>query len=212
MKKGLLILLASATLLRVSAQIPYELNWTREAILMGASGILMVNMALTDPDKTTMTEEEINGLDPEDVISFDRGATDNWSEEAALASDVGMIAPSVASLALPLAMPAISPSESYWKDATILGVIWLEANLLNLGGTMLVKTTTRRVRPYMYNEEVPLDEKLDADARQSFFSGHTSISAVNSFYLAKVFADYYPDSPWKPLTWGLLPLFRPSPD
>jgi membrane-associated phospholipid phosphatase len=68
---------------------------------------------------------------------------------------------------------------------------------------MLVKTSTLRVRPYVYNDEVPLDKKLDDEARQSFFSGHTSISAVNSFFLAKVFADYYPGSPWRPLTWGV---------
>jgi membrane-associated phospholipid phosphatase len=25
---------------------------------------------------------------------------------------------------------------------------------------------------------------------------------VNSFFVAKVFADYYPESPWKPLMWA----------
>ena len=49
---------------------------------------------------------------------------------------------------------------------------------------------------------------MDYDARKSFFSGHTSMTAANSFYAAKVYADMYPDSKWKPWVWtaaALLP-------
>jgi hypothetical protein len=125
MKKGFLIIVAVTLLAKSFGQIPYELNWTKESILLGASGLLMVNMALADPEKTTMTVEEIAALDPGDVNPFDRGATNNWSEGAVLASDVGLIAPSVAAVALPLYMPAVNRSDQYVKDVFTLGVIWL---------------------------------------------------------------------------------------
>ena len=49
-----------------------------------------------------------------------------------------------------------------------------------------------------------MEEKLeDEDLKKAFFSGHTSISAVNSFFLAKVYADYFPESKWRALTWSL---------
>ena len=31
---------------------------------------------------------------------------------------------------------------------------------------------------------------------------HTSLSAAGSFFAARVFSDYYPDSKWKPVVWG----------
>lgn len=50
---------------------------------------------------------------------------------------------------------------------------------------------------------IGLNAKLTKSARYSFFSGHTSSAAAMSFFTAKVFSDYFPDSKWKPLVWTM---------
>ena len=82
-----------------------------------------------------------------------------------------------------------------------LAVIGLEANLINYLIGDMTKIAVGRIRPYVYNPDVDLELKLEKKARKSFFSGHTSFSAVNSFFIAKVFSDYYPDSKWKYVVW-----------
>lgn len=204
MKKGFLVFLTLLILLPTNAQGPYRLNWKKEALLFGASGLLISNMIFADPAKTTLTEEEVALLDPADVNAFDRRATQNYSEHAAYLSDFGLYGTAIAASGMPLLLPAISSQkENFGKEFGTLGIIWMETNLLNLGLTELAKTSFKRIRPYAYHPDAPMDEKLDSDVRKSFFSGHTSIAAANTFFMARVYADYYPESRWKPLTWGL---------
>jgi hypothetical protein len=44
--------------------------------------------------------------------------------------------------------------------------------------------------------------KLKRNVRTAFVSGHTSITACNTFFAAQVFSDFYPDSKWKPVIWS----------
>lgn len=205
MRIAALILLLINLCGQLRSQGPYELSWKREVILFGASAPLITLMLLQDPARTSLTAAEIAGLDPMDVNAFDRGATDNWSEQAAHLSDIGLWGPAGLAALSPLAFPALARQEgSYGKQLGTLAVLFLETNLLNLGFTDLVKYSVRRISPYAYNDLVPVGEKVqDPDIRKSYFSGHTSISAANSFFLAKIYADYYPESQWKPLFWGL---------
>ena len=73
--------------------------------------------------------------------------------------------------------------------------------MLNAGVTLLTKYTVRRIRPFNFDPNTSLEKKTSVNAKASFFSGHTSITATNSFFTAKVFSDYYPDSKWKPMVW-----------
>ena len=54
----------------------------------------------------------------------------------------------------------------------------------------------------MLSEKTALESKQTFTAGASFFSGHTSCVASNSFFAARVFSDYYPESKWKPVVWG----------
>ena len=80
-------------------------------------------------------------------------------------------------------------------------LIGLEGAIINLGLTNLTKTLSKRVRPYVYNEQVPLDVKTALNSRYSFFSGHTSMSAYFTFVGAQMYNDLYPNSNKKPLVW-----------
>ena len=71
------------------------------------------------------------------------------------------------------------------------------------GITSITKAGFLRVRPYVYAPDWDPNQPLESGDRASFLSGHTSLSAAGSFFFARVFADYHPDSRLKPYVWGL---------
>lgn len=81
-------------------------------------------------------------------------------------------------------------------------VILAEAGLLQFFLNGAVKNWAHRTRPFVFNPNVPLAEKLKLDARRSFYSGHTGMTATMTFYSAKIWTDFHPDSPRKPLVWA----------
>ena len=54
---------------------------------------------------------------------------------------------------------------------------------------------------FLYNESIPIEERLEADGRNSFLSGHTSMTALSTFMMAKMLVDYHPNTKYKPLIW-----------
>lgn len=81
------------------------------------------------------------------------------------------------------------------------GVLYLETMAIASAGINLSKGLIRRPRPYVYNPSVTDSEKQKRDATNSFFSGHTTISAASTFFAAKVFSDSNSNSKWKPAVW-----------
>ncbi len=61
------------------------------------------------------------------------------------------------------------------------------ANTLTFGTTFLTKVVAQRPRPFTYSPNYKGNPSLDA---VSFFSGHTSMTAVNTFLAATTFAIY----------------------
>ena len=80
-------------------------------------------------------------------------------------------------------------------------LLYGQAFSLNSGVTLMSKSLFRRPRPYSFNSGITAEYKLTREAKTSFISGHTSMTAMNSFFVAKVFSDFYPDSKWKPVVW-----------
>lgn len=164
------------------------------ALAANATGIILLK------NKSVLSLETINRLNRKDVWKPERFATDHWRPNHATASDVLLYTSEV----LPLVLLA---SAKIRKDAPKIGLIYAETLLLNGGLTTLTKEIFKRKRPFNFNTKAPLDEKQKKDARSAFFSGHTSFSAAATFFLAKVYADYYPDSKWKPYVWSGAALF-----
>jgi membrane-associated phospholipid phosphatase len=89
-------------------------------------------------------------------------------------------------------------SDQKWTYA----LMYLETGILTYSITEITKCLVRRIRPYVYNREVPLHDKImSSDPRKSFFSGHTSISFASVVFLARTYAALHPDSRWKPVVW-----------
>lgn len=145
-------------------------------------------------NKRKLTHDEISNLSKININSFDRPAVMHYSVFAARTSDVLMIT----SLAIPFTLLLDKKiRDNSWQTS----VIYFETLAFASVGINLSKGFVRRPRPYVYNSSVPEEEKQKADATNSFFSGHTTISAASTFFAAKVYFDYHPDSKWKPVVW-----------
>jgi len=204
MKRLLLFLLIVLIADLVPGQSPYHLNWKTDGLLMGSS-VAMAGITLAiNSQLNPLTLQEIEELNPHNINRFDRSATKHLSIEADRRSDYGGSIPIAIGAISPFIFPVISKnSESYGNEMLTLLLIWCETNLVAATGTRMVKSWTKRTRPYAYNPDVSTEDKGSIKARKSFMSGHTSTSVANTFFLAKAFSDYFPESKYKPLVWGV---------
>ena len=184
-------------------QDPYQLNMEKELNIMQPSLFFIGSSMIMEYQDKAITITDINHLDKNVINRMDRFVVRFYSKKAATRSDIGMLAPMALGATSLLFYPKRSEESNYFPHLVKLAVLYVESNALNYGGTEFVKHVVKRTRPLAYNNEVELEDKMKKSTRKSFFSGHTSFSATNCFFAAKVFSDYYPESKWKPLVWAL---------
>jgi hypothetical protein len=155
--------------------------------------------------KENLTQQEFEGLDRNKINGFDRWAVDVYSPSAAKTSDAFFYG----SMPLPILLLA---DKQIRRDAGKIGFLYLEAmsitGLLYTGSTYLFD----RYRPATYyrdyskltaEEQAELrDDQLNGGAKNAFFAGHVALVGTSTFFMAKVFSDYHPESRLKGLMWG----------
>jgi membrane-associated phospholipid phosphatase len=152
--------------------------------------------------------DEIRALDPERINAFDRRAIGNWSPTWAHRSDI--FRGSVRGAAL-----LILGGEGLWAltdgrsdDALALGAMLGEMALLSVGTTFLTKVLVGRKRPFLYNEELSVEERYNIastggdEPAMSFISGHSSGVFAAATFASTVFQDIHGSSVWSGLVWG----------
>jgi membrane-associated phospholipid phosphatase len=146
--------------------------------------------------KDPSNEETILALNKSDVNGFDRWAIRPYSKKL---DDISYI-PFYGSMPLPVLFLF---DKRMRKDIAKLSFLYLEAmsvtGLLYTGSTYL----TNRYRPYVYSEETPLDYRTRGGGKNSFYAGHVALVATSTFFMAQVYADYYPESKMKWVFYGL---------
>ena len=180
----------------VFCQSPYQLNWKKEAALTTFGLGTLAGAFLISNGVEPLSLEAIAAADRRDVNSFDRDATDNSSGQAHKASNYFLYS----SQFLPVVFLAGHRSK---KELGQIAVMAFETTTITSGLTMLTKNLVLRSRPYVYNGDVPLSDKTNINARYSFFSGHVALVAGTSFLTARIYADFHPESKWRPAVWGL---------
>lgn len=140
------------------------------------------------------TLEDISLLDPQDILSFERGATNNFSSSAQQISD-GIL---YTGATLPFIMYFSHRCRAQEASVALMGI---ETILITNGLTNIAKASFKRFRPFAYNENVSDELKLESGARLSFFSGHASNTAAMFFFSAKVLTEIHPDMNNKYLIW-----------
>ncbi len=197
LKRALLLSLIFAFIAQVTAQKEdtithpkvYKMNYAWDIPITSVGFISNFLGLYSLRDKPSLTEEEISVLNRNDIWAFDRGATyfEPYEGNAQVISDRTM----QVSIVLPALLMFDPKIRKDWPDLLLL---YLEAhaisaNFYTWGGPRF----TNRIRPYIYNPDVPLYKKLGSGTTDSFFSGHTSTTAVSTFFMAKVFCDYHPE-------------------
>jgi len=155
------------------------------------SGLLLGSMLI---DYKPLSIKDISILNSEIVPKYDSKAIENWSLSSIKKSDILLYS----SIAFP---GFLLIDEKVRRDYYNFSILWAESILLTAGITNIVKVLVKRPRPYLYGDKASIAYKQDEDNRKSFFSGHTSISAVSCFLLASMYDDYNPDGGLSPYLW-----------
>jgi membrane-associated phospholipid phosphatase len=177
------------------SQSPYSLDAGREAAIFGGGLLLgVVDLKLIEGTEPIPTEE-LRTLSRNNVNSFDRVATYNWSPKAADWSDFLLIT----SIASPM---LAFTSTSVKNDAGTYLIMYLQNIITTYSVSHLIKAMFRRYRPYSYNTEVADEIRTRPGSTLSFFSAHTSVSFASAVFLSTTFDKYNPDSNLTPYIWG----------
>jgi len=186
----LMLLYAAIRPLPAGAQSPYLLSATTD-LPLAAGAVVTGGIALKlrrglDP----LSLSEVDRLVREEVPAPDRAALDWYSPALDRDSDFGM--------ALCLLSPALlGLSERGRSDVLVLGVLYAESLALAYSSAYLLKGLTRRIRPYAYQDQVPMEVRREEEARSSFPSGHATACFTAASFLTTVYADYHPASTWR---------------
>jgi membrane-associated phospholipid phosphatase len=159
-----------------------------------AAGITLLNFSGISK-KSNSTEAQIESLDKSNIPFFDRWTVHVYSKSLDQASYI----PFYVAIPLPLlCLVDKKMRQDFWK----IGYLYIEA----LAATGVVYSTavnlTNRYRPFTYNLKSPMDLAMESNSKKSFFAGHVALVATSSFFMARVYADYHPDSKLKWVFYG----------
>jgi membrane-associated phospholipid phosphatase len=177
------------------SQSPYQKYSASDNILLGVTALAGFTTLYLEHHMAPLTAEQAAQLDRQSVNRFDRSATYLLSPRSAKLSDYGLRT----SLLLPLGLLV---DERIRKSSTHVGYLYFETMAVTGVATELTKVLTQRLRPWAFNDNVPLANKKGKEVKKAFFSGHTSVSFAGCVLFAKLYEDFYPDSEWRPYIWG----------
>lgn len=174
----------------------YQLNWKVDApiIAAGTAWTLWAFGQVYDKDSSTLAQ--IQALKKEDINGFDRWAAGKNSEAADANSNYlfyGLIP-------APLILAGLDPAmrKDFWKISALYLETMAITGTLYTGATFLVD----RYRPETYDFNLPPAGRVSGNYKNAFFAGHVANVGAISFFTAKIFHDYHPDSKWKWAFWG----------
>lgn len=147
--------------------------------------------------KERISEATLMSLDPEDVGAFDRGAAGNYDEKAEEISDYMFYG------AIPVPLIGFALDPEIRKDYHIVSLLYLEAMSLTGATYSSSQQLNDRRRPWAYSEKAPLGVRTSGSTKNSFMGGHSALIATATFFLAKVYSDYHPDSSFKWILYGV---------
>ncbi len=175
---------------------PYETNFVKDGIwITSAVGLNVLGVKIIQ-DKDELSLNDLNNLSKDDIWGVDRWAAGYYSEQA---NDDSYI-PFYASFVMPFALLF---NENERGNAGQISVLFVETMATTGALFTITAGLVEKSRPLVYNESLETEQRIDSDEQRSFFAGHTAATAAASFFAAKVFNDFNPDSPLKPLVWGI---------
>ena len=179
----------------------YDLDLKKELMIIAPS----VALGITDLfiDYQSLTAEDLGSLDINSIPVFERNIVYFDSAYAAVANDLSNTFNKAA-----LALGVVSVLSGYPSTDNIFinGILYIEGTMFTSGLVDVLKKSVGRVRPYAYNTDYSDGYRLRGAVTSSFPSGHSSSTAFNCFFAAKMIDDYFIDDDevfYKSLDWTL---------
>jgi|GEM_PF-251200 len=173
----------------------YKLNWKADAPLtaVGMGWSLYAFSKIYAKDSSTYAQ--LDALDKKKVPGIDRWAAGMHDEEMDRISNYLFYGS--------LTFPAfLFIDKKIRKDAAKVSFLYLETFAI----TGLLYTSSDyfidRYRPESYPNDKPQHEKTSGNYKNAFFAGHPALVATASFFAARVYADYHPESKAKYYIYG----------
>ncbi|MEO6759026.1 MAG: phosphatase PAP2 family protein, partial [Saprospiraceae bacterium] len=182
------LIIYHSSLIIGNAQSPYALKTGRELTWLGVGAVSLGAGQVIQKSVDPLTPAQIAVLNRADINSFDRKATFRYSASADKLSTVTLLGTGGVLGVLTLATKPMR------QDIKTVAVMYVESALLVNGINGIVKGLSQRTRPFVYNVDAPMADKLDRDARESFFSGHASNAFATAVFTGEVFRHYFPQS------------------
>lgn len=176
---------------------PYRTRFAVDApITLGLAGTNVLGLYLIQ-QKTGLTNEQVAALNKNDVPKFDRFVAGKYDEQARTNSDYLFYG----SLAAAPAFLALNPA-TRGRYGQVLG-LYVQTVAVTGALFTMAAGNVYRYRPLTYSLEASSAQRTRKNATNSFFAGHTATTATATFFAAKVFHDFNPDSPARPYVWGV---------
>ena len=163
-------------------------------VILGSLGLGFLGLSLIK-NKEELTDAQLAGKSESDVNGFDRFSAGNYSKRA----DKDSYIPFFASFAAP-ALMLLNKNEG--KKAGQIMVLFTESMAITGALFTVTAGSVQRSRPFVYNPTVSMEKRKDSDSQRAFYAGHTAATATATFFLAKVFQDFNPDSRARPYVWA----------
>lgn len=145
--------------------------------------------------KERISDAAVMSLDKKNLNSLDRWAAGNSNPTLAKNSDYLFYG----SMPLPVFLMI---DRKIRKDALVVGALYWESfaitGMLYTGATYFFD----RYRPETYNTGISMIDRGNGNNKNSFFAGHVAVVANATFFMAKIYSDYHPESNWKWAFWG----------
>jgi membrane-associated phospholipid phosphatase len=171
--------------LNLNAQYVYRYRAFLDPAFAIGNGIVFTGSLLAQKHVTPLEDKVILALNKQDVNQFDRYACSQWNPKVAKASDV-------LALGSGLMYSYFLFNPDYRKESVNIAGVAFQSLLLSQSLSNALKLGLRN-RPYLYNQEVNMEEKRKVDARMSFFSAHTSTVSSLCYSFALAHNTYFPN-------------------
>lgn len=179
---------------------PYQTSFKYDApAVVAGLGLSYLGVSLIK-NKKNLSPTELAAKSKQDVFFIDRFSAGNYSKKA----DEQSYIPFYGSFAVaPLVALIDKKQRNHYGQ---ISVMFIETMSAAAASFTIAAGLVQRSRPLVYNTNLPVknpDElRSDKDEQRSFFAGHTTATAAATFFAAKVFSDFNPDSRLKPYVWA----------
>ncbi|MCM4157090.1 phosphatase PAP2 family protein [Gramella sp. AN32] len=174
---------------------PYTTDFIKDGLYITGTVGLNVAGVLLIQNKDDLSQTDLDNLDKDDIWAIDRFAAGNYDKDADELSYI----PFYASFATPILFLLGEDERNNFGQISVLFV----ETMATTGALFTITAgAVEKSRPLVYNTNLDFEERVNGDAQRSFFAGHTAATAAATFFTAKVFQDFNPDSPLVPYVWA----------